>query len=97
MMSDIDIPEDEIDEDIAVNNNLSLDDEFSAPETTPSQKLFQMDSMEDEELPDDVQVCSLLIPMFNIIEGWRAIIMCLVLGLSVMQSGQWAKRIVGSM
>ncbi len=42
-------------------------------------------------------LCSLLIPMFNIIEGWRAIIMCLVLGLSVMQSGQWAKRIVGSM
>lgn len=62
MMSDIDIPEDEIDEDIAVNNNLSLDDEFSAPETTPSQKLFQMDSMEDEELPDDVQVLNLDTP-----------------------------------
>ena len=35
--------------------------------------------------------------MLSLVQDWRAIIMCLVLGLSVMQSGQWAKRIVGSM
>mgnify|MGYP006926375998 FL=1 len=42
-------------------------------------------------------VSELLIPVFNILDGFKAIIMCLVLGLSVMQSGQWAKRICGAM
>lgn len=42
-------------------------------------------------------VSELLIPMFNLLDGFKAIIMCLVLGLSVMQSGQWAKRICGAM
>ena len=59
MMADIDIPDEE---DINVNGNISIDDEF-APETetevTPTEKLFQVDSMEDEELPDDLQVLNL--------------------------------------
>lgn len=57
MTAEIDIPEDEI-ENINVNNNVSIDDEFE-PDSTPSEKLFQMDSMEDEELPDDLQVLNL--------------------------------------
>lgn len=58
MTAEIDIPEDE--ENINVSNNVSIDDEFAPEaEVTPTEKLFQVDSMEDEELPDDLQVLNL--------------------------------------
>ena len=59
MMADIDIPDEE---DINVNSSVSIDDEFAPEaetEVTPTEKLFQVDSMEDEELPDDLQVLNL--------------------------------------
>ena len=59
MMADIDIPDEE---DINVNSSVSIDDEFAPEaetEVTPTEKLFQVDSMEDEDLPDDLQVLNL--------------------------------------
>ncbi len=59
MMADIDIPDEE---DINVNSSVSIDDEFAPEaetEVTPTEKLFQVDSMEDEDLPNDLQVLNL--------------------------------------